>query len=521
MRRILLYILAIFCGFCSCERTSFNKLVAINSLIETNNLDSAETEIAKISYSNLGNNNAAAYYNLLRCKLDYKTYKPYESDTLINFCIKQFSESKNDSLLAESYYYKGAQNYENGKIKEGVQYLKKAENASHNVSNISLKHKIIEKLAEININEGEYNLALDYCEKNKNLSALMNNKEFMAYAYLLYFDAYNGLKKVDQAKECLAKVEPYIKYVEPDKKTDFYSSISLVYLAQDLTMAGKYLNEAGKYGKNEYYYHAKGRFYSSKGLFKEAIACFDSAYNISNVLSNKGLYLKIQATILEKNKEYEKVIDINKKIFSIKDSIFKIRQLNNIRNIQAQNDFELRELKFKQWVFYSIMAIIFLFLIVIGIYLYSKFRSSKDKAQVLENRLLIDIYSKKIEKMSEATNIHNIEVRELQNKLDDLNQKQTKILYEGKKLYESILAGETCVRWDKNDFLHFIEYYKLIDLPFVVSLETNYHNLSPRYKFFEILCNMDKKDEDIERILGVSHSTIKSTRSRIKSKKLE
>ena len=513
--------LIVFCGLCSCKRSDYNKLATINALIEANDLDSAETEIAKIRYSGIDNNNDVAYYNLLRCKLDYKTYMPYESDTLINFCIKQFSESKIDSLLAESYYYKGAQNYENGMVKEGVRYLKKAENTSHNVTNISLKHKIIEKLAEVNINEGEYNLALEYCEKNKNLSALMNNKEYMAYAYLLYFDAYKGLKKEKQANECLAKIEPYIKYIDPEKKSDFYSSISLFYINQDLDIAEKYLNEACKYGKNEYYYHAKGSFYSSKGVLTEAIACFDSAYQISNVLSNKGLYLKTQASILEKSGDYKKVIEINKKIFSIKDSIFKVRQLNNIRNIQAQNDFELKELKFKQWVFYSIMTIAILFLIIIGIYLYSKVRSNKDKAQVLENRLLIDIYSKKIEKMKETTNIHNTEVRELQNKIDDLNQKQSKILFEGKKLYESIQSGGTCIRWDKNDFLHFIEYYKLIDLPFVVSLETNYGNLSPRYKFFEILYNMDKKDEDIERILGISHSTIKSTRSRIKSKKLE
>ena len=108
----------------------------------------------------------------------------------------------------------------------------------------------------------------------------------------------------------------------------------------------------------------------------------------------------------------------------------------------------------------------------------------------------------------------------LQDKVEDLNHKQSKILYEGKALYESMINGATVVTWTKSDYLHFIEYYKLIDFPFVVQLDTDYDHLSPRYQLFEILYHMGKTDTDVERIMGISNSTIRATKTRIKSKKL-
>ena len=66
----------------------------------------------------------------------------------------------------------------------------------------------------------------------------------------------------------------------------------------------------------------------------------------------------------------------------------------------------------------------------------------------------------------------------------------------------------------------FREYYKLKDLPFVNEMETEYNRLSPKYIFFAVLEHEGKSDEDILRIMGISESTLRSTRSRINSKRL-
>ena len=58
------------------------------------------------------------------------------------------------------------------------------------------------------------------------------------------------------------------------------------------------------------------------------------------------------------------------------------------------------------------------------------------------------------------------------------------------------------------------------DLPFVNEMETEYDHLSPKYIFFAVLEHEGKSDEDIQRIMGISESTLRSTRSRINSKRL-
>jgi DNA-binding CsgD family transcriptional regulator len=50
-------------------------------------------------------------------------------------------------------------------------------------------------------------------------------------------------------------------------------------------------------------------------------------------------------------------------------------------------------------------------------------------------------------------------------------------------------------------------------------METEYERLSPKYIFFAVLQHQQKSDDDIQRIMGVSESTLRSTRSRINSKK--
>ena len=106
-------------------------------------------------------------------------------------------------------------------------------------------------------------------------------------------------------------------------------------------------------------------------------------------------------------------------------------------------------------------------------------------------------------------------------KISEFQDLQSKILYKGKALYQDILDGKNTLTWNKKDFEHFLEYYKLIDLPFITNLQTNYDHLSPRYQFFLVLKKMGKTDEEIQKILAISSTTVRTTKSRIKSSKLD
>lgn len=497
------------------------KIYFINNLIENQQYDSAQTELSRINYSRINNKNDIAYYNLMRVKLSVITETPFELDTLINYSINHFKKEGNDSLLAECYFYKGTKLYDDNKTKEAVDYLKKAENLSKNIPNLTTRHKIIEKLAAINLEQGEIYLGLKYCDENLKISSLANNNNWIAYAYMLYFGAYKNLGNMDKAMSFLNKTEPYVKHIDKEGQSHYYSLISFYLVKSNPDLALEYINKAKACKITQTVYNSLSFFYEMKGDKDKAIAYQDSAYNLCTKNDDKITHLANKSYYYYKYGEYKDAYETLYRVSELKDTVSKERQINNISNIEAQNEMEMRELKFHQWIYYSILTIVILLLIIAATFLYLKFRSSKVKAKILENQLLIDIYSKKITELKDFYSNKKTEVNELQGKIDELNNKQSDILYEGKRLYESVMAGETVVLWDKKDFANFIEYYKIKDLPFVIYLNTEYEHLTPRYKFFEILYHIGKNDEEVERILGISHSTVKSTKSRIKSKKIE
>ena len=69
------------------------------------------------------------------------------------------------------------------------------------------------------------------------------------------------------------------------------------------------------------------------------------------------------------------------------------------------------------------------------------------------------------------------------------------------------------------DFLCFIEYYRIIDFNFVTHLEEDYNNLSNRNMMFMILFHMNKNDEEVAKIMGVSEDSLRMTKTRLRRKK--
>ena len=96
-------------------------------------------------------------------------------------------------------------------------------------------------------------------------------------------------------------------------------------------------------------------------------------------------------------------------------------------------------------------------------------------------------------------------------------------IYGGKALYESLVAGtcETIDKWSSVDVCNFIEYYRLNHREFVDGLEANYNSLSRNHKMFLILLDMGKNDSEIQQLMNITQTTIRSIRFRIRAKRKE
>ncbi len=521
MRKSIFIIFVITYILSACDSGSIHgKLANIDSLLKRGQVDSASMDLDIILKSQLDNNEDRAYYNLLKTETDYRQYIPSKSDNLIDYSINYYSEKNDDVKLAAAYFYKGAINDDKGKTGKAFNYIKKAEYIARNTQDIELEHKIYEMLSYLNQSNGEYELAFKYTIKNLHISQKARNYKWIVYAYSYLQMNYYYLNKKDSSDYYLKKSIPYLKYISGDDRAYFYSNIGAFYSNINKEEAKKYYEMAlsikpisATYSTLSMIYFAEGNYEKAEHLITKALDMPDDIYKVdilksaANIYAQFGYYKKSYELML-KSKELDEKINIK-------------RRKENISNMQMKYDYEMKAMEYRNHIYMAIYITIIVSLLTVLAFIIHRYRKNKMSRTALQSQLLINIYNDRIKKLKEDNTNSTQKVIELENKVLKLRNKQTSAVNEGKTLYDKLMAGETAICWTKNDFVHFIEYYKIIDLPFVVHLETNFDDLSPRYKFFEILNNMGKTEEDVERILGISHSTIRSNRTIIKMKMLK
>lgn len=106
------------------------------------------------------------------------------------------------------------------------------------------------------------------------------------------------------------------------------------------------------------------------------------------------------------------------------------------------------------------------------------------------------------------------------------------MLANGRKRYMEISDGGTTVRWTKDCYRNFVEYYKLVDKDMVRKMESDYNALTYKAMTFMIVEDMCKArlkasptnddnclNAQIARIVGTSESSVRTMRARINKKK--
>ena len=167
---------------------------------------------------------------------------------------------------------------------------------------------------------------------------------------------------------------------------------------------------------------------------------------------------------------------------------------------------------------------IILIVVIALIIIYLARKEAKAKRKLAQDELLINEYNHKIHELQASSKDlaqkNNREIEKLRGKISGILEKQTGALARGHELYKSILEGGNTVTWRKNDILNFIEFYKVINFNFIISLEEEYRDLSPGNKLLLIRKDMNMDDNKAAEVLGVSNGAIRTAKSRIRAKKI-
>ena len=518
MKRSLLIFAVTLCALTACK-SDRTRLTEVNEFLNENRLDTAQYCLNRINPVTLSKENKALY-QLVSIKLNHLRYRPVPTDSLILSCVRYFKRKGNNDKLAESLFYKAVGDYEAGRVKEAFVSMREAEHCAAEITDLTVRHKIIECLTDWNMSEGQYPIALSYAKRNLEISTLGNNYNWIAYALAFLSQIYEGLGAHDSSRVYLDKCISYLHDVPDSARVDFYNYTAALKIRTDPDAARRYAMQGNAIRENSVGYATLAQIRFRDGDTAAADSLCRQALMLATTPTERIYVLRQTMLMQERQGRFVEAYQTSRSLMDEKDEEAQQRERHDVRSIQLTYDYELRGQRYLQILYMVVFLVVVIVFLVILLILRHRYRMSKADKEAMQNQLLINIYSQQVEQLKSSKQDMQSVVDGLTEKITSLRERQSKMLYEGRRLYEEILQGGTTSVWGKTEFAHFIEYYKLIDLPFVTHLENDYDNLSPRNMFFEVLYHMGKDDQEVARVLGVGNSTVRSSKTRIKKKKV-
>jgi tetratricopeptide (TPR) repeat protein len=508
----------------SCGGNDVSKrLEQMDALLAEGKVDSVVTLLDEITLNSLQSKEDSAYYILIKTEARYRVYTQTPADSVINYSVEYYKGTSDKEKLARAYYYKGVISYEIDKdLTASVMLLKQAEADAEGTDNLLLKHKIYEKLAYYNGNAFEEALTLKYSKKALTVAKELNDSERQAAALIYMSSAYLHLGKNDSSKVCINECMPLIDSMDDLDKAHVYANIGQIFENDNPQLAKLYLQKAISIRGLAYAYQFLSNIYLREDSIDKAKSLWSQALektkgnDVSKVRT--GIFKAMRKQSIEQH-DFMLANALADSILLQQERLFEKQREEKVAEIQAKYDKEtaVRDLREKYMVWG--MGLLALTVIVIAFLGYKSRQGIKAKKELVESNIQLEAYTKKAEELESSGKASATEINNLHEKINELTHRHSGILAKGKELYDAIEAGGTTVRWTKDDFINYLEYYKMRDLPFVNEMETGYNRLSPKYIFFAVLEHEGKDDEDVQRIMGISESTLRSTRSRINSKK--
>lgn len=519
MKKRFIYILLITVAFIGCGKGAmFNRLEKTDQFLSEEKPDSAYSELDRIKVSDLKNKRDSAYYFLLKTQTLYRLYKPVTSDSMVNSSIRFYEKAGDKEKLARAYFYKGVTIYDLGQTKEALINMKKAETVALHINDTLLIHNIYEALSIFNGFGGEHELAMKYARNTLQWSYKARNKNWEAYALNNISGLFLEMNQKDSALYYANKSIHLLDYIPKSEWIYFLTNIGTSYISKNRKLAKHYLLESLSVHSNPYTYSALATIYASEGKEQEADSCWRMALQTKD-LSLKKEVLQAMFDNRYKKQDFKAASDISKQILATAEALSEKRRSEQVRETQSVYEKEMEASRERQLVTNVTILILVFGLSMFLRQVYIKYKSAKVRNQMMQDQMLINSYTAEIERLKASSAHESQKVAELKQKLTDLQTTQSKTLFKGRELYQHLIKRESVITWRKADFTSLIEYYRLLNLPFVIHLEEDYDSLSPKYKLYEIMRHEGMTDEEIAVIMGVSTSTLRVTKTRIKGKK--
>ncbi len=523
MRRFL-YLLLLMTLIISCSDDSYRKqLNDIEQLLKQQKNEEACKLLNNMNPEELEDNeDVYALYWLLKMQADVRLGNPIKSIDPLRHSVKYYEKINDYERLIWTYYYMGFVLDDLDQRPEAVVYLKKGESLAlkNQESHKDILHHIYQCLTFMNMNAKEYDLAKRYGYLALKYGHCLNDVRNEATDLSNMSSIYSDIGNKDSAYYYINRIIPLLDSVPSSKYALYCGNIGIEAMGRDDEKAKYYLLKSIEKENDPYFCKALAQIYTKEGNKEKADEMWHKALDTKD-LSLKANVVKGMAKAKTEEGDYKAAHELDLWAAALKDSLHRQQKEENIKGQQELFEKELANEQLREKQGRAAWAIAALLLSVAILAVWTVWKKRKNRQQLAAMSEELEQKAKTMEQLQQENESNKKQLDRLSRDMTGFEQKHEKLLAEGQRLYESIAVdGGNTLKWEKEDFVHFVRYYKLKHADFVRHLENDYDELTARQKVFMILYDMGMTDEDVMRTLVLTESSVRANKTRIKGKKL-
>lgn len=424
--KFLITILLLLCCY-ACGNKPYPHTMQVVDTLVYNNPDSSIALLEQMQDSITSEPEATQmYYWLLTVKARDKAYKTHTSDSLILEVLHYYEDKEDEKHLPETYYYAGRVYSDLNDAPQALDYYQKAAELLEGNTDYRLKEVLYSQMGELFLFQDVYEEAMKAYRRSyyfnrayaKDKKGIINSLRGIGTTFIAFGNADSAMYYYQKAYK-LAKEYGRKNLIDITQSSliDLYTQLKQYDLAK---AALRSLDAPKPHEAISSYSIAAEFFYQMKNLdsatyYYEKLSKIDDIYALQT--AHWGL-----AEVAQKQSDCQSSLKHLRQYNIWTDSIRKVTDSETIRKVQSLYNYQLREkenlqLKVnnaeqKQWINYSIFAIVILVL-------YTTAHSQYNKRKNLQLTIKLD----KLEKLKEEQYRKSSEfIEENKQKIEDLEK---------------------------------------------------------------------------------------------------
>ncbi len=480
--------------------------------------------------------NDRALYALLMSQAKARNYIKVKDDSMIRVAIEYYAKSHDSRHLAWSYVYACDISRNNGNDSLAMAFIHSASKIAESADDMLLNYYVEYFLGNILKNSVPYENCIPHLSQALKYAKMMSDTARIATCLNEIGSAYVNLGKCEEARENLTEALKHAQSTnQRSKKSALNKKIALSYYAEHkYDDALHYINRAiadipsiKHYGDSSSLYSLKGSILLKLNRLDSAEIYIHKGYN-EEMPALIALYERGMAMLNEKRGNYQNAICHLYKYSDFKDSIADVRLKEKVTELEkkfnmaeliiAKRDSDIRLQRAIIALCVTIILAAMGAFVVLGII-------NKNKRAILElknarDSLVMETIDSVWCRANKLIDNQRMRVETLTNYILDMDDVIVKIKSIKNSKNDHIAKSIDKMTLTDEEIKHLIYIVNKYYDDFIVDLKNKYPSLTDEDIAICCLIKLGIKNRDICLLLGISDSSLRKRKQRIRSNKL-